>query len=257
MAYIKSRKHAIARALPPLGSAAAATLVALSLPVAAQQQSSSTLKEVRVEGVNAAEYKTDASANPKYTAPLVDMPKTIQVVPEQVMREQGATTLTEALRNSPGVGTFFLGENGNTNTGDAIYMRGFDASGSIFVDGIRDIGSISRDVFNLQQVEVVKGPSGADVGRTSPGGYVNMITKKPLLEDAFSGSLGFGSGSYKRGTVDWNKVISGADGSGTAIRLNAMAENSGMANRDEVKNDRWAIAPSIAIGLNTPTRIFL
>ena len=256
MAHIKSRKHAVARALPPLGSAAAATLVALSLPVAAQQ-STNTLKEVRVEDASTRDYKTDASANPKYTAPLVDMPKTIQVVPEQVMREQGATTLTEALRNSPGVGTFFLGENGNTNTGDAIYMRGFDASGSIFVDGIRDIGSISRDVFNLQQVEVVKGPSGADVGRTSPGGYVNMITKKPLLEDAFSGSLGFGSGSYKRGTVDWNKVISGADGSGTALRLNAVMEDSGLANRDEVKNKRWGIAPSIAFGLNTPTRVFL
>ncbi|HSV58452.1 MAG TPA: catecholate siderophore receptor Fiu [Variovorax sp.] len=256
MAYIKSRKHAISRALPPLGSAAAATLVALSLPVAAQQPSS-TLKEVRVEGTNAAQYKTDDSANPKYTTPLVDTPKTIQVVPEQVIREQGATTLTEALRNSPGVATFFLGENGNTNTGDAIFIRGFDASGSIFVDGIRDIGSISRDVFNLESVEVVKGASGTEVGRTSPGGYVNLITKRPLLEDAFSGSIGFGSGSYKRATADWNKVISGADGSGTAFRLNAVVEDSGLANRDEVKNKRWAVAPSLAFGLNTPTRVYL
>jgi len=261
MAYIKSRKHAVARALPPLGSAAAATLVALSLPAAAQQapvtSTNSTLKEVRVEGTGIVDYKTEASANPKFTAPLVDTPKTIQVVPQQLMREQGATTLTEAVRNSPGVNTFFLGENGNTNTGDAIYMRGFDVSNSIFVDGIRDTGSISRDTFNIEQVEIVKGASGADVGRTSPGGYINLITKKPTLEDAFSGSIGFGSGSYKRGTIDWNKVISGADGSGTALRINAVKEDSGVAGRDEVKNDRWAIAPSIAFGLNTPTRVFL
>src|SRR3546814_2839629 len=70
----------------------------------------------------------------------------IQVIGSDLFNEQGATTLTEALRNSPGVGTFYVGENGNTTTGDAVYMRGFDTSGSIFVDGIRDLGSISRDV---------------------------------------------------------------------------------------------------------------
>ena len=252
MAYIKSRKHA--RVLPPLGTAAAATLVALTLPVSAQT-STNTLKEVRVED-SASDFKVDNSANPKFTAPLVNTPQSIQVIPETIMREQGATTLTEALRNSPGVGTFFLGENGTTNTGDAIFMRGFDASSSIFVDGIRDLGSISRDVFNIEQVEVVKGPSGTDVGRTSPTGYINLITKRPLLEDSFSGSIGLGSGDYKRGTIDWNKVVSGADGSGTAFRLNAVMDDSGVAGRDMVTTKRWAIAPSLAIGLNTPTRMY-
>lgn len=257
MAYIKSRKHAVARAIPPLGTAAAATLVALSLPVAAQTSNTTTLKEVRVDATSAAEYKTDESANPKFTAPLVNTPKTISVVPEQVIREQAATTLTEALRNSPGVNTFFLGENGNTNTGDAIYMRGFDVSSSIFVDGVRDMGSITRDVFNIDSVEVVKGSSSTDVGRTSPGGYINMNSKRPTLQDSLTGSIGFGSGSYKRATVDWNKVISGADGSGTAMRINAVREDSGSAARDEVKNDRWGIAASLAFGLNSPTRVFL
>ncbi|SFM54553.1 catecholate siderophore receptor Fiu [Variovorax sp. OV329] len=254
MAYIKSRKHAAVPARTPLSTAAAATLVALSLPVAAQ--TNSTLKEVRVEGASS-EYRTEESSNPKFTAPLVDTPKTIQVVPEQVIREQAATTLTEALRNSPGVSTFFLGENGNTNTGDAIFMRGFDVSGSIFVDGVRDVGSFSRDVFNIESVEVVKGSSGTDVGRTSPGGYINMISKKPTLQDSLSGSVGFGSGSYKRATVDWNKVISGADGSGTALRINAFKEDSGTAARDEVKTDRWGFAGSLAFGLNSPTRVIL
>lgn len=257
MAYIKSRKHAVARALPPFGSAAAAaTLLALTLPAAAQTPSN-TLKEVRVEDSAASDFKVDQSANPKFTAPLIDIPQVIQVIPETLMREQGATTLTEALRNTPGAGAFFLGENGNTTTGDSIFMRGFDASGSIFVDGIRDLGSFSRDVFNIEQVEVVKGPSGTDVGRSSPTGYINLITKKPKLEDSFSGSLGFGTASYKRGTIDWNKVVSGADGSGTAFRLNAVAEDAGVDGRDIVNNKRSAIAPSLAFGLNTPTRVFL
>ncbi|RZL94379.1 MAG: catecholate siderophore receptor Fiu [Variovorax sp.] len=255
MAYIKSRKHAVARALPPFGSAAAATLFALALPVSAQT-STNTLKEVRVEDT-VPEFKVDTSANPKLTAPLLNLPQVIQVIPETLMREQGATTLTEALRNTAGAGAFFLGENGNTTTGDAIFMRGIDASNSIFVDGIRDLGAVSRDVFNIEQIEVVKGASGSDVGRSSPTGYINLISKKPRLEDSFSGSLGFGSASYKRGTIDWNKSISGADGSGTAFRLNAAAEDSGVAGRDTVENKRWAIAPSLAFGLNTPTRVFL
>ena len=257
MAYIKSRKHAVARALPPFGSAAAAaTLIALSLPASAQS-TSNTLKEVRVEDSTANDFRVENSANPKFTAPLVDIPQVIQVIPEALMREQGATTLTEALRNTPGAGAFFLGENGNTNTGDSIFMRGFDASGSIFVDGVRDLGSISRDMFNIEQVEVVKGPSGTDVGRTSPTGYINLISKKPKLENSFSGSLTYGSADFGRGTLDWNRVIGAADGSATAFRINAVAEDGGVAGRDEVKNKRWGFAPSIAFGLNTPTRVYL
>ena len=255
--YIKSRKHAVARAVPQVSGAAAATLIALSAPAFAQQQPSRVLPEIRVEGSVAADFKADTSANPKFTAPLVNTPQTVQVIKEQVLRDQGATTLTEALRNTPGVGTFFLGENGNTNTGDAVFMRGFDSSSAIFVDGIRDLGSISRDTFNIDQVEVVKGPSGTDVGRTSPTGYINLVTKKPKLDDSFTGSLGFGSADFKRGSIDWNKSLSGENGIGAAFRLNAVAEDAGVAGRDFVKNKRWSIAPSLAFGLNSPTRVYL
>ncbi|MGC8035307.1 TonB-dependent receptor plug domain-containing protein, partial [Salmonella enterica] len=88
--------------------------------------------------------------------------------------------------NTPGVGTFFLGENGSTSTGDTIYMRGFDISSAIFVDNVRDLGAISRDVFNLQQVEVLKGAAGTDNGRGSPTGSVNLVTKQPELAGAVS-----------------------------------------------------------------------
>lgn len=259
MAYIKSRKHTVARAVPHFSGAAAATLMAIAAPGAlAQSQARGALPEVRVQdSTTAADYKADNSSNPKFTAPLMNTPQTVQVIKEQIIRDQGATTLTEALRNTPGVGTFFLGENGNTNTGDAVFMRGFDSSSAIFVDGIRDLGSVSRDVFNIDQVEVVKGPSGTDVGRTSPTGYINLVTKKPKLEDSFLGSLSFGSASFKRGSVDWNKSLSSANGIGAAFRLNAVSEDGGVAGRDFVKNKRWAIAPSLALGLNSPTRIFL
>ena len=185
----------------------------------------------------------------------MDTTQTISVIKEQVLQEQGATTLTEALRNVPGAGTFYAGENGNTSTGDAIYMRGFDTSNSIYVDGVRDVGSISRDVFNTEQVEVTKGPASTDYGRSAPTGAINMVTKQPSLADSFGASLGAGSGSYKRSTVDWNKSLTGMGGA--AFRLNAMVQDAGVAGRDRVANDRWGIAPSFAFGLNTDTRTYL
>jgi len=264
MAYIKNRKHPIARSNPvaqTLATAKAATVLtglALTLPLHAQTGTpgaAPTLPQVNVRGEASSDYKADSAGSPKFTQPLVDTTQSISVIKEQIMREQGATTLTEALRNVPGVSTFFVGENGNSNTGDAVYMRGFDSSSSIFVDGVRDLGSISRDVFNTEQIDVIKGPSGSDFGRSAPTGSINMVTKQPRLDDSFDASLGLGSGSYKRSTVDWNKKLEGFDGA--AFRLNAMVQDAGVPGRDHVKNDRWGIAPSLALGLGTDNRAFI
>ncbi|WP_312840036.1 catecholate siderophore receptor Fiu [Delftia tsuruhatensis] len=259
--YIKSRKHDSAGRSPSAGIiAAAAALATLGLPAVAQTQTpgartAPSLKEVTVEGSRSTGYEPAQVSSPKFTQPLVDTTQTISVIKEQVLQEQGATTLTEALRNVPGAGTFYAGENGNTSTGDAIYMRGFDTSNSIYVDGVRDVGSISRDVFNTEQVEVTKGPASTDYGRSAPTGAINMVTKQPSLADSFGASLGAGSGSYKRSTVDWNKSLTGMGGA--AFRLNAMVQDAGVAGRDRVANDRWGIAPSFAFGLNTDTRTYL
>ena len=125
-------------------------------------------------------------ASPKFTQDLVDTPQTIAVVSKEVLQQQGATTLSQALRNTPGV-TFLLGENGNTATGDSIFMRGFDTQGSIFIDGIRDLGAVSRDTFNTEQVEIAKGPAGPDYGRGAASGYVNLVSKLPTLENSALG----------------------------------------------------------------------
>jgi catecholate siderophore receptor len=264
MDFIKSRKHPVARrpAGPTLATAALATSLALALPASAaaadagptteQLASAKRLPAVNVEGT-AAQYKVDQLSSAKFTEPLLDTPQTINVISKEIIQQQGATTLTEALRNSPGVGTFYVGENGSTSTGDAIYMRGFDSSGSIFVDGVRDLGSISRDVFDVEQVEVTKGPDGTEYGRTAPTGAVNMVSKQPTLHDAVSASLSYGSGDHKRATADLNRTF----GDDAAFRLNVMGQDSGVAGRDHVKNDRWGVAPSLAFGLGTPTRVYL
>jgi len=261
MAMIKSRKHAQSR----FNQHMSAALAVMLLPVAAHAADAAaepvvvagaqqTLAEVKVQGT-AEGIKADRAASVKYTEKLVDTAQTITVIKKELIEQQGAVTLTEALRNTPGVGAFFLGENGNTNTGDAIFMRGFDASGSIYVDGVRDVGSISRDTFNIEQIDVLKGPAGTDNGRSSPTGSINLVSKQPLQENAYLGSVTVGSGKQKRATADLNQVID-AD-SGTAFRVNVLGQDSGNAARDVVENKRWAVAPSVAFGLNGPTRVYL
>jgi catecholate siderophore receptor len=151
----------------------------LLLPaVGVHAQTSSTLPKVEVTATQESDYKADKASSAKYSQPLVDTPQTLTVIKKQLIDQQGATTLTEALRNSPGVGTSISVRTATTNTGDAIYMRGFDSSSAIFVDNVRDLGSISRDMFNIQQVEVFKGPAGTDNGRGSPTGSINLVTKQ-------------------------------------------------------------------------------
>jgi catecholate siderophore receptor len=260
MPGIKHRKHAAARCKPPLALSTLMTGIAFALPSLAASgpaapaglAGAAQLPTIHVRGTRNP-YKIDVVDSPKFTQSLLDTPQTINVIGKEIIEQQGATTLTEALRNSPGVGTFYVGENGSTSTGDAIYMRGFDTSGSIFVDGVRDLGSISRDVFDVEQVEVTKGPDGTEYGRTAPTGAINMVSKQPRSKDQVEASVGYGSANRRRATADWNQVIDRH----TAFRLNVMGQKSGVAGRDEVREDRWGIAPSLAFGLGTPTTVFV
>lgn len=217
-------------------------------PAAAPAQE---LEEVTVRARFEAPYKVEKIAAPKYTAPLLDTPKTVNVIPEAVIQESGATSLTEALRMTPGI-TLGAGEGGNP-TGDRPFIRGYDSQSSTFVDGMRDIGSQSREVFNLEQIEVVKGPNGAADGRGAPGGSINLATKTAKADEFMNTSLGLGTDNYKRATFDGNWKLN----DNSAFRFNAMTMGSDVAGRDAVNYSRWGVAPSLALGLNTPTRVTL
>ena len=265
MALIHSRKHPQSRFHRNLSTALAVMLLPVSAQMAqaaadvadpqAAPQTTQTLPELQVQGSSDVTFKADKAASAKYTEKLVDTPQTITVIKRELIEQQGATTLSDALRNTPGVGAFFLGENGSTNTGDAIYMRGFDTSASIFVDGVRDLGSISRDVFNIEQIDVLKGPAGTDTGRGAPTGSINLSSKQPTLDNAITGGVTAGSGKQKRATADINQVLDSERG--IAFRLNLMDQDSGNPARDEVKAKRWGIAPTLAFGLGTTTRVYL
>ena len=264
MSYIQSRKHAAARQ-PRHRSTVALAAAALALPgavlaqsaaapatAASQARSETTLPTVKVQAAQDNDYKADVVSSPKFTQPIVDTPQTITVIKKELLQQQAATSLSEALRNTPGV-TMQLGENGSTQTGDSINLRGFDSSQSIFVDGIRDLGAVSRDVFNIDQVEVVKGPSGSDIGRGASSAYINLVSKQAQADGAFAtGSLTGGTADRKRLTADLNTPLSVLPGS--AVRLNLMAQDYGVPGRDEVRSKRFGIAPTATFGLGTGTR---
>lgn len=236
-----------------LAAAVVAVLQAAAAPAhAAETANPSRPQQLPKISVDAAEdsLKTDTASSPKYSQPLLDTPQTITVIPQAVIRDRGASTLRDVLRNSPGI-TFQAGEGGGGLPGDQNFsLRGTSARNSLFVDGVRDVGAYTRDSFNLQQVEVIKGPTGTMAGRSATSGAINQVSKTPQLQDSQDYSLGYGSDNYKRVSSDINLGLSDS----MAFRLNAMYHDAEVSNRDVVESKRWGIAPSFALGLGTATR---
>lgn len=207
--------------------------------------------EVKGEFIN-----REMSSN-KFTAPVLDMPQSLQTISSDVFKQQGAQNLTDVLSNTPSI-SFNAGENGFSTSNNNFSIRGFESSGSIFMDGARDAGSYSRDVFNTDQVEVAKGPT-ADNGRGGPGGYVNIVTKSPQATNFANATVSYGFDEYdsdarQRAVADINQTI--GDG-GIAVRMNLLYEDSGIAGREWVNSNTFGLAPSVAFGLNSPTRVIL
>jgi catecholate siderophore receptor len=186
-----------------------------------------------------------------------DAPQSISIINREVIEQQSASTLRDVLRNVSGI-SMAAGEGGGGPAGDNLTLRGFGARNDIFVDGIRDFASYTRDTFNVEQVEVVKGPASAQTGRGSTGGYINLFSKQPQLTTAASGTVAVGLPQFLRTTADIN--VGGSDlgvGGGTAMRLNLMYHNADTPGRDHVETRRIGAAPSVAVGLGSSTRAIL
>lgn len=208
-----------------------------------------TLPEVKVAAPKVKEdsYNVEKASSSKFTAPIIDTPKSITIIPKSVIEDSGSVTLEDALRTVPGI-TFGSAEGGGS-IGDRPFIRGFDSQASMHVDGIRDVGGQTREIFALESVEVLKGPSGAFDGRGSGGGSINLVSKLPKRENFIAGSVGLGTDQYRRGTADANYMLSDE----VAVRVNAMAHSADTPGRDDVDVKRWGFAPSITLGLSSPT----
>jgi catecholate siderophore receptor len=270
-----------ARVLLRTSATAAAVAKAVMLSGNAQAQTAdteetATTPEVVVRGQSV--YKPANVESRQYTEPLRDVPQSVTVVPRALIEEQNAVSLRDVLRNVPGI-SMQAGEGGSGPNGDFLSVRGFNARNDIYIDNIRDFGGYSRDPFNVEQVEVVKGPASSYTGRGSTGGSVNLVSKATALDSSFYRStLGLGTDGFKRFTFDINQeltplwegrtVENGDSSKGakvsitepflkTALRLNGMWTEGDVSNRDEVEYSRWGIAPSLAFGFGHDAKLTL
>src|SRR6202012_3593148 len=193
---------------------------------------------------------TAAPSLTKLSTQLQNTGQDINVIPQQILTEQAVATVQDALKNVPGI-TLNAGEGGTH--GDNINLRGFAASDDFFLDGLRDTGFYTRDSFNLEALEVYKGPASTLFGRGSTGGVVNQVSKTPQLGNFARGTLVAGTNTEARATADLNYQFSD-DG---AVRINAMDMDAKVADRDFVENRRWGIAPSVTFGIGKPTTLTL
>ncbi|MFT7561605.1 MAG: catecholate siderophore receptor [Flavobacteriales bacterium] len=230
---------------------ALAVAIAASLSSTIHAEEITQLPTVKVESEAEDSYKPERSTSHKNTQPLLDTAKTITVITKAVMQDRGVENLRDALRNVPGI-TLAAGE-GGTPTGDSLSIRGFSARTDILIDGIRDIAGYTRDTYNLEAVEIAKGPGSAVSGRGATGGSINLQTKTAKLDDINEISASLGTANDYRVSVDANRALSDT----VALRINLLTDDGEVAGRDEVKNSKNAAAVSLAAGLGTTSRFSL
>ncbi|RIX45201.1 MAG: TonB-dependent siderophore receptor [Rhodocyclales bacterium GT-UBC] len=184
-----------------------------------------------------------------------DVPQAITTITRSLMDEQDANSLKEALRNVSGL-SFNAAEGGRS--GDNMMLRGFYTFGDIYLDGIRDTAQYNREVFNTEQVDVLRGAAAMLFGRGQAGGVINQVSKTPMLYGINKVSVGVGSDGYMETKADLNQRI----GETTAIRLNVMNRDEDSPRSNPVTGTtpeihRQGFAPSISFGLGTDHEVTL
>ncbi|BBK34887.1 ligand-gated channel [Allostella humosa] len=200
-----------------------------------------SLPGVSVEGRDSAAYRVrSATTATKTDTPIAKVPASVQVVPRAVLDDQQVLRIDEALRNVPG--TVFV----DGGEGKSIFSRGFAASvyrdGALrteFTDG--DSSATDLDAYNVERIEVLKGPASVLYGRGNPGGAVNIVTKRPLTTPAYEGRLVVGSNNLMRQQIDLTGALDPARH--FAYRLNAVHETAD-SFRDEVTSRKVAVSPA-------------
>ena len=230
-------------------SAAIASSLSVVATTAIAQEETAQLPTIHTEATQEESLKVDQSANAKFVAPLKDTPKSVSVLSQKLLKDTNSNTLLEALRYEPGI-TLGAGEGGTPFT-DMPYIRGYSGQSSIYVDGVRNTTSQSRDMFAIEQVEVIKGSSSALGGGGSVGGSINLIPKVAHESDTYQGSVQGGTDNYKHIQLDANKDF----GNGMAGRVIVMGhENEKAGQSDGAEFARAGIATSLAFGLGSDTR---
>lgn len=190
---------------------------------------------------------TRAATGAKFDTPLRDIPQSVTVIDRKMLDSQAAASLKDSLRNVPGI-TLGAGEGGVI--GDNINLRGFSARTDVYLDGMRDRGQYTRDVFSLAAVEVLKGPSSMLFGRGSTGGVINQVSKRPELRNGGEVGATVGTDDYYRVTADIERRLSDT----SAARIAIFGQDI-RSTRDVERRRDAGIAPSVRFGIDTPTEV--
>lgn len=225
-------------------SAEGYVLAAVATPGGAEQIVTLPLIQVTADASNRYAATSTTTATKTNTL-LRDVPQSITVITDDLIKDQSIRSLADAVRYVPGVGI----SQGEGNR-DALVFRGNRSTGDFFIDGLRDDAEFFRDLYNIERIEVLKGANGMIFGRGGSGGVVNRVTKEahwsPVQEFSFQG----GSFEQKRMSADVGYVINDI----AAVRLNALYENSG-SFRDGVDMERLGIAPTLTIKPTHRTKV--
>ncbi|MFZ9362676.1 MAG: TonB-dependent receptor [Arenimonas sp.] len=229
------------------------TLLALSLSLAltshaqASPEDPAVLDKIEVKGFPFRYQASDPSSAMKTETALKDTPQAVTVVTEQQIDDQALHGMADILRYVPGVG-MAQGEGHR----DAPVMRGNASTGDFFTDGIRDDVQYFRDLYNVSQVEVLKGPNAMIFGRGGSGGVINRVSKQADGGRHQAFSFQAGSTDFLRAEADVGEALSDT----VAYRFNALLENAG-SFRNGVSSSLRGFAPGMAFGIDGDTRVVL
>ena len=213
-----------------------------------QTEKESTLPTITVSAKVSSGYTVPKiSTATKTNTPLIDIPQSISVVTQEAIKDQNILSMSDAVRYVPGMGI----SQGEGNR-DALVFRGNRSTGDFFVDGIRDDVQYYRDIYNIERVEVLKGPNGMIFGRGGSGGVINRVVKEASWSPIQEITAQAGSFNAKRVALDVGQGINEV----AAVRLNAMYENSG-SFRDGVDLKRYGVNPTVTIMPTNNTKVVL
>jgi catecholate siderophore receptor len=202
---------------------------------------------VEVTGTVTPYRPVDTAAATKTATPLRDIPQTVAVIPEELLRDQRAQSVGDAVRNVPGV-SVAQGE-GNR---DQVVIRGISTASDFFVNGVRDDQERFRDLYNVESMEVVQGPAAVLFGRGGAGGIVNLVTIRPMRGTRSDASFETGAYGHKRATARFTLPVGGSG----AFRMAAMGQDSG-GFRDGFYLRRYGFNPTLGLSLGSRASLTL
>jgi catecholate siderophore receptor len=222
-----------------------ALVINLSMTTNIFAQSDSDPEEIIVKGKVLYSDQVTALKTP---VPIIDVPQTLSIVTDEDIRKQGFRELGDIVRYTPGV---------NTSQGeghrDSIVFRGVRSTADFYLDGVRDDVQYYRSLYNLEQVEILRGPNALLFGRGGTGGIINRVTKKAVIGDAF-GSFDMGADTF--GAFDFAVDYNVQTGENSALRINFHSDTL-ENHRDYYDGDRYGFNPTLRVQLSPQTTLDL